>query len=987
MKQILITCTLVFSLIVSGILSVQSVYASESIVVDSSVSEKMNSTSLVPVIVELDQPCVIESTNSAIKSSFYKPQFEKDSIDYSFQPFVIDQQKEFINKLKKNGISFIDKNESCSIITNSISIDIKGTDIEKLLSIPGVKEIVSNEKVFFPTRYNAAQTTHVLDAWKGIAENRETKGQGVKVGILDTGLDTTHEDFQKRVKGGHDFGDGDKDFNDKVGHGTHVAGIIAGRSNSNRVAVGMAPEAYLYIYKVFSSSSPGANTQHIVQAVERSVKDKCDVINLSLGHESGDAATVSNYYANSMRNANEAGVMVVVAASNDGSRGKKQKYAIGSPGTIDTCFCVAATDDRSSVAFTVKSGEKTKKISALLAQYSPSFSKEISDAEIVNCGYGFSEDFEGKKLYGKIAIVQRGPIGAKALSFRKKLDNARDADAAGLIIYNHTSGDKMKASLIIDKEDPESVELIPTCTILKKDGQWIIAEIENEENESDKVSAIFSGSAGSTIATFSSQGSGSDGWFKPEIATPGTNILSTVPRNSYGLASGTSMASPVMAGLVALLKDVRPKWTNQQIKSAFMNTADMLINEDNGLPVTFSLQGAGQARLDKAITTKAFINPPAMVVKDNEILPYQSSSSSPVKLTFTSTQKKEISLDISYEIFLLESEESPVELILSKETLSLPAGQSGVINVSFNVDRESMQHSLYEGIIKAGDMHVPFIVYRDKPSKEVLAISDIVVEPEELVFSEEESTKDVSISFSLNSGTEQNWNGYSGGCAYSNYGTITFSIVDDYGENWGTIASFSSMLIGYYQFKWNGRNEQGDFILAEGKYHIEVMIKNWTYKGNQIEYFFDTYEAKKDMEVVESIVPKPGTLIGSVEKILSVDELFEIFLVVKEAKDVIGIEFEFTYNGEKLSCDGVEDADFLGSDGADVEIDEEIDDGEDGYGKVSLFRYAEKGQQEGVSGSYVRIAKLVFDPLDDGKMKVKLFNCKLFYADGSVAKL
>jgi hypothetical protein len=193
------------------------------------------------------------------------------------------------------------------------------------------------------------------------------------------------------------------------------------------------------------------------------------------------------------------------------------------------------------------------------------------------------------------------------------------------------------------------------------------------------------------------------------------------------------------------------------------------------------------------------------------------------------------------------------------------------------------------------------------------------------------------------------------------------------------------MLIGYYQFNWNGKDSQGNYILPEGKYHIEVMVKNWSYKSNAIEYFFDKYESQKNVEVVESVVPEPGTLIGSVEKIVSVDEDFEMFLVVKEAKDIIGVEFEFTYNGENLSCDGAEDAGFLGFDGADVEIDQDI--GNDS-GKVSLYRYAQDDQPDGISGSYAKIAKLVFKhPRDDGKMKVKLFNCKLFYADGSVAKL
>lgn len=946
--------------------------------IDQAVIQQQSNSSLVPLIVELSQPCLVQQSNQyTTMAAFYKPS-QDFVLDFSLEPAIVSQQDKFLSHLTQEGISFQNEEKNCTIIANSLALKVKGTDIDRLAANPGVSKIWSNEVQFYPTRYTAAQTTHAIDAWKGIGTNIGVKGTEIKVGIIDTGLDTTHDDFQKRVKGGYDYGDGDPDYNDRAGHGTHVAGIIGGKSEKNKFNVGIAPDTFLYIYKVFSSSAPSANTQNIMKAVEQSVKDKCDVINMSLGYESGEPATTNGYYADSLRNANKTGVMVVVAASNEGSRGRKQKYAIGSPSTVDVCLSVAATDDRSELSFYASANGEKRRIVSKLAQYSPNFTNHHSNLGLVDCGYGKPETIPDE-VHGKIAILQRGPKNSQ-MTFREKMDNVRDAGAVALIIYNYKGEQTIPPAIATQDEDSSNIEFIPTCMISYDDGQWLL-------NNTDCVAFDFSQGAGTIMSTFSSQGSGSDGWFKPEIATPGTNILSTVPRNSYASNSGTSMASPVMAGLVALLKNMHPKWTNDQIKSAFMNTADILMNESNGLPVTFTLQGAGQARIDKAADTSAFIHPQAFVVKKNEVLPYQTDSTKPFAIEITNAKNTSVQYKIHSEVYLLTDEKNPINITIDTDNLSLGKQEKGVIQVEFDCDFKAMSRPRYEGVIHVNDLHVSFIVYRDAPNSEVQALSDIQIIPEELMFTEEETTENILIKFSLNSGMEQNHEGFAGGCAYSNYGNISIEIVDEYGENWGTIAKLSGLLIGDYQLHWNGKDASGDFILPKGKYHLEICTTNWKYTGGSIQYYQEAYYSNQWMNVVKSTVPQPGNLIVSAQRLLMPGKEFTVDLILEEAENVVGLEFEFSFNGDKLMCNGALDAGFFSSDGADVEIIEDIQDSKEGYGIVTLYRYAQRDQEEGISGKHVKISSLSFEPIDTGRMNIDFYNCQLIYANGDKARL
>ncbi|MCD5322396.1 MULTISPECIES: S8 family peptidase [Pontibacillus] len=160
-------------------------------------------------------------------------------------------------------------------------------------------------------------------------------GSGIKVAVLDSGISASHEDLQ--VAGGASFVDGEPDpFNDGNGHGTHVAGTIAGVNNSLGV-IGVAPSAELYAVKVLNSSGSGSYSG-IAKGIEWAVDNNIDVVNMSLGGSRG-----STTLEQAMDQAYQQGVLLIAAAGNEGSKGKKN--TIGYPAKYASVVAVGAVDE------------------------------------------------------------------------------------------------------------------------------------------------------------------------------------------------------------------------------------------------------------------------------------------------------------------------------------------------------------------------------------------------------------------------------------------------------------------------------------------------------------------------------------------------------------------------------------------------------------------------------------------------------------------
>jgi len=278
-----------------------------------------------------------------------------------------------------------------------------------------------------------------------------TRGASVNVAVIDSGIDMTHPDLVAAYRGGYNDIDREKPPLDDHGHGTHVAGIIGATDNTTGV-VGVAPAVNLWAVKVLASDGSGTD-ENLVAGLDWVVAKKNEiggawVVNMSIGATDGTPAV-----ERAVQRAIDARIIVVAASGNDGSGYLNYPAAYGgviAVGAVDSNLAIAefstygpglnvvapGVDVPSSVArgkFTLTEVEASNQT---LPGYAVAGSPKASlNLPFVNCGYGRPEDYP-THVAGRIAVVQRGPIGPNAIPFGEKARNAKDAGAAGVIIYN-----------------------------------------------------------------------------------------------------------------------------------------------------------------------------------------------------------------------------------------------------------------------------------------------------------------------------------------------------------------------------------------------------------------------------------------------------------------------------------------------------------------------------------------------------------------------
>ena len=238
-----------------------------------------------------------------------------------------------------------------SHVMNGISLNAARSDIAQMSALPDVKRIYEDKKV---SVFRVSLSTKIASTEVQSDATLTATGKGVKIGVIDTGVDYLHEALGGgfgpgfKVAGGYDFVNDKTDPMDDNGHGTHVAGIIAGNSASLK---SMAPDARLFAYKVLDASGNG-NTSTVIAGIEQAMMDSVDIINLSLGTSDGDPDDI---LSQAVDRAVEAGIVVVVAAGNDGDYG-----TISSPGAAREALTVGAIDSLQSIATFSSKGPSNK---------------------------------------------------------------------------------------------------------------------------------------------------------------------------------------------------------------------------------------------------------------------------------------------------------------------------------------------------------------------------------------------------------------------------------------------------------------------------------------------------------------------------------------------------------------------------------------------------------------------------------------------------
>lgn len=494
----------------------------------------------------------------------------------------------------------------------------------------------------------SSTTLDMIEARKAW-ETAGVRGEGMLVSIIDTGVNPKHPDMvppkdkrqalQKsgtpnKVITGYNWADRNQQTVD-VGdsqHGMHVAGIVA----ANGKLKGVAPEAQLLSQKVFSNYQGEVSglSESILFAINDSIAKHADVINLSLGSSAGyvDESSVEQF---AIKKAVDHGVVVVAAAGNDayfGSdkvRAENPDYAmIGSPGIAPDALSVASANATvlAGVSFKVTGAGNLDRVVYLVGR--PSSGDPLNpiqalpeEHEVVFVGKGKKEDYN-ISVKGKIVLIERGD-----LSFEDKLTLAKEAGAVGVIVYNNQSG-----PLIMSANETKG---LPAVSILKQPGETMAAFLKKGKKLKVKFDGEYAQNNlpypnGGTVSGFSSWGPTPDLQFKPEITAPGGGILSTVLQDDYAVKSGTSMATPHVAGGIALIKEAYKKKAPtlqgralvETLKAVAMNTAVPIIDpreltavddkakqlpSDKEYPYSVRVQGAGMLQIAKAIQTPVVI--------------------------------------------------------------------------------------------------------------------------------------------------------------------------------------------------------------------------------------------------------------------------------------------------------------------------------------------------------------------------------------------
>jgi len=417
-------------------------------------------------------------------------------------------------------------------------------------------------------------------------------GSGIVVSIIDTGIDLNHPDLEGQIIGGYDFVDNDEMPEDVNGHGTQVAGIIASNGNLK----GIAPNSKILMYKV-SEDGESVPSNLIIKAIEKSIEDGADIINISLGINQTNTK-IDQAVNKAVKN----NIFVVAAAGNFGP----ELSTIGSPGINPNVITVGATFNNvtSSLVSTFEIEDKTFNVFPMVGTQALT---EPITSQIIFGKYGRANDLLENDVEGSILLIERGSdIENEIIYFSDKEKNAANVGARAIIVYNNEPG-IFFGELIHEYVDEGYEPTIPALSVSRDDG-LIIKEI------------LQSGTKGTLdvfyhpdfVAYFSSRGPVSPFYIKPDLVAPGAFINTTDIDGNYKISSGTSFAAPHVTGTAALILQKNSELTPQELKSILMTTSEIVYDQfDDRFPIEVS--GNGRIDVSKAINAELIIMPPNLI--------------------------------------------------------------------------------------------------------------------------------------------------------------------------------------------------------------------------------------------------------------------------------------------------------------------------------------------------------------------------------------
>ncbi len=631
---------------------------------------------------------------------------------------VLAEKAAFKKAAARAGVSYTER-RSFDVLFNGYSVQVDATNRTKLSQVAGVKMLWPVETIQIPATEQVAGgaapdlATAVAMTGADVAQNSlGLTGAGIKVAVMDTGVDYDHADLGGcfgsgcRVAFGYDLvGDAfnadptsasynpvatpDADPDDCNGHGTHVAGIVG----ANGVVTGVAPDVTYGAYRVFGCA--GSTTSDImISAMELALADGMHVLNMSIGSSfqwpQYPTAQASDRLVNR-------GVSVVASIGNSGANGL---YAAGAPGVGKKVVGVASYDnthislstftispDNTAIGYSTMTGSVAAPTSGSLPMARTGTSTSTADG---------CTALAAGSLNGQAALIRRG-----GCTFATKAVNAAAAGAAAVVIYNNVAG--RFAGTIAG-----SGVTIPTVQISDTEGVLI-----NNRLAAGPVTmtwqagtATFANSTGGLISSFSSYGLAADLSVKPNIGAPGGLIYSTYPveLGSYATLSGTSMSSPHTAGGVALMLEANPSTPSNGMRARLQNSADPKNwwgNPGLGFLDNVHRQGAGMLDIPGTVQSTSIVEPSELALGESQ------AGAATRTLTIRNIGASAVTYDLSHAPSLSTGPNTFTPafftgfagVAFSAPSVAVPAGGSATVDVTITANAALADRSLYGGYV------------------------------------------------------------------------------------------------------------------------------------------------------------------------------------------------------------------------------------------------------------------------------------------------
>jgi minor extracellular serine protease Vpr len=581
------------------------------------------------------------------------------------------KRQKFHADAKKAGIKY-EKRYEFQKLWNGVSIEIGAGQLENVLALPNVQAIYPVGIVSIPETVPASLpdlATAIKMTGADIAQNElGYSGAGVKVAVMDTGFDLDHPDLggdgtngapypNSRVVAQWDFvGDAynadpsspaysptpvpDPIADDCNGHGTHVSGIVG----ANGAVTGVAPGVKFGAYRVFGCA--GSVTDEVmIAAMERALDDDMDILNMSIGdafnnwHQSptGQAST----------NLVKKGMVVVASIGNSGANGV---WSAGAPGVGEKVIGVASFDNSHVALNTFTISPDDTAIGYANAASAPpaptSGSLPMTKANAVGAvppGTLPADDgcaaVPAGTYTGQAVLIRRGTC-----SFFQKANNAYLGGASAVVLYNNNPPNAGRFSPTVAPGVP-----IPVVAISDTEGLLIHNRLASGPVTMTWTAdtGSFTNPTGGLISSFSSYGLEAELGVKPDIGAPGGLIRSTYPleAGAYATVSGTSMASPHVAGAAALLLQAKPNTNAGTVRTILQNSADpanWFGNPSLGFLDNVHRQGAGMVDIDDAILATTIVDPGKLALGESQAGPATR------KLEIINRGKDPVTYDLSY---------------------------------------------------------------------------------------------------------------------------------------------------------------------------------------------------------------------------------------------------------------------------------------------------------------------------------------------------